>query len=181
MGEKRSAMKNAIALILMLTTLTPSAFASELADIRWWVGKYPSQKVDGRDLFRFQPLNAALQKTLGPAKFRAFLKFRQDSVEFPVEKYGQSVIHIQLCERHNCGHNQIHLFVETARERVLVCQREVVMTRRSVTGSATWSAEGRRVVIADGECEAFDPSAKDGGWSKTRALIPAELRKVFEK
>ncbi len=103
--------------------LVPALFGAEAAaadysGLRAWVGKYPYDKIGGRQFFTYPGLPAAMQRALGKKDDRRVAKMQ--GPEVPVVATGGWIV-AHRCQAHNCGDKNMSVLVHVASGRVLVC------------------------------------------------------------
>ena len=76
------------------------AMAADLTGLQAWAGKYPSDRIGGRQFFDHPGLRAEMRKTMGDQAYRGWQKIR--GPEGPVVRAGDYVA-AWRCQQHDCG------------------------------------------------------------------------------
>jgi hypothetical protein len=99
-----------------------NASAAELSGLQAWVGKYPSDRIGGRQFFDYPGLRAEMRKTMGDRAYRAAQQIR--GPEGPVVRAGEYIA-AWHCMAHDCGDKNTTTIVRLGRGDVVVCVQMV--------------------------------------------------------
>lgn len=124
------------ALALFAPLAAGPAAAADFAGLRAWVGKYPSQPIDGQRFFTYPGLRPAMRRALGPRAWAHVKLIR--GPEVPVVAVRGWVVAYR-CQAHDCGDVNMAVAVRVARGLVLVCWRDA-----PAQPDAHWYRAGRR-------------------------------------
>lgn len=94
------------------------ASAADLTGLQAWAGKYPSDRIGGRQFFDHPGLRAEMRKTMGDRAYRDWQKIR--GPEGPVVRAGDYVA-AWRCQQHDCGDKNSTAIARLAKGDVVVC------------------------------------------------------------
>lgn len=140
--------------------LLGSADAADLSGLAAWVGKYPFDRVGGRQFYDYPGLRAELRRTLGAEAYRAVERIK--GPEVPVVRV-EGYIAAYRCMAHDCGDRNTTTIVRLARGDVVVCWH-------GGPGAATrWFIPGRSPVA--------QADARGGGCPSDEAELRGAVRR----
>lgn len=134
----------AIALLALVPLCAPgSAVAADFSGLAAWVGKYPFDRVGGRQFYDYPGLQVAMRKTLGAAAYRAIQRIKGPAV--PVVRVDGYVAAYQ-CMAHDCGDKNTTTIVRLAQGDVVVCWHD------APRASTRWFVPGRAIRVDGRGC-----------------------------
>ncbi len=136
-----------------------AAMATDLSTVGQWTNKYPFDKIAGGKSLWDQPgVEAAMRAAMGK-RFFALLQKEMHGPEAPVASNGKGRFAAWSCKSHDCGKNQMTVFVDSTSGSAQVCWR----SSAGISGEAQdlWLADGKPRPLPANACgyAANDPFA----------------------
>lgn len=124
--------------------------AADLSGVSAWVGKEPFTKITaGKTLWDQAGVQEAMREALGSRYFSLARKTMLSGPQSPVATDGKGVFVAWSCKAHDCGDNQISLFLDSAGGTAQACMR---LADRSGRVQDLWLAEGKARVLGNDAC-----------------------------
>lgn len=121
--------------------------ATDTGPLAAYVGRHPSEKVDGRTFLDEPLVKAAVGAVAKDAKARDFV-FNYDGPDAPIVMSEGRVL-AWGCEKHNCGYHNWSVAITPDGSSAEVCYYE---NKDSVEGRSTWYLPGGRTEQRPGNC-----------------------------
>ncbi|MGK6318828.1 hypothetical protein [Sphingomonas sp. DT-204] len=121
--------------------------AADTGPLAVYVGRHPSEKVDGRTFLDEPLVKAAVGAVAKDAKARDFV-FHYDGPDAPIVM-SEGRILAWGCEKHNCGYHNWSVAIAPDGSNAEVCYYE---NDDSVEGRSTWYLPGGRAEQRPGNC-----------------------------
>ena len=129
-----------------------AAMAADLSTVGQWTNKYPFDKIAGGKSLWDQPgVQAAMRAAMGK-RFFALSQKEMHGPEGPVASDGKGGFAAWSCKAHDCGDNQMTVFLNSTSGSAQVCWR---------SSSRDGSGEARDLWLADGKARPLPANACD--------------------
>jgi len=109
-----------------------------LSDLKQWVGKYPSDKIDGKTVWDNATLRSLISGLMKDNAATYFYDELTRGVDIPVEAQ-DNVLKIFVCRKHECFYNSATVFADTKKNKLSICWHRVEDERD------TWMSTGHRL------------------------------------
>ncbi len=137
-------------LFLAMAGIASPSFAKEdsLADLRAWMGKYPTDKVGGKNFWDNLSLRTKSKELLGEERFALMLKKVGKAGSTPVVEIDQETLHFSLCSAEACPTEFLSAFIRPEEGRLFFCWHGI----GAVEAMDTWYETGegpKQIEFAD--------------------------------
>ncbi|UIJ45669.1 hypothetical protein LZK98_01515 [Sphingomonas cannabina] len=130
-----------------LTNAAAVATGADPGPLAAYVGRHPSEKVDGRTFLDEPLVKAAVGAVAKDAEARDFV-FKYDGPDAPIVMSEGRVL-AWGCEKHNCGYHNWSVAITPDGASAEVCYYE---NEDSVEGRSTWYLPGGKTETRPGNC-----------------------------